>query len=176
MSLEDPLVGIFDKDIQVDLNSLTINIYDSGLLSAYISKMKDELIAQRRDLKRSAFALEESFNKYREKLKKEHSGQEPFRFVFTVYIEDNLPNFQWFKVIVFNSDKPAKLEMLTGNILKQKRMSNVANWERKMYYHICLQIEEMKVRADFISEFEKKLLQLVEPVDKIEMFFRNKVN
>lgn len=55
-------------------------------------------------------------------------------------------------------------------------MSNVANWERQMYYHICLQIEEMKVRADFISEFEKKLLQLVEPVDKIEMFVRNKVN
>lgn len=45
-----------------------------------------------------------------------------------------------------------------------------------MYYHIYLQIEEMKVRADFISEFEKKLLQLVEPVDKIEMFVRNKVN
>ncbi|WP_347362521.1 hypothetical protein [Vibrio vulnificus] len=176
MSLEDPLVGIFDKDIQVDLNSLTTNIHDSVLLSTYISKMKDELIVQRRDLKRSAFSLEESFNNYRDKLKKEHSGQEPFRFVFTVYIEDNLPNFQWFKVIVFNRDKPAKLEMLTGNILKQKRMSNVANWERQMYYHICLQIEEMKVRAGFISEFEKKLLQLVYPVDKIEMFVRNKVN
>ncbi|ELB2804445.1 hypothetical protein QNE90_000081 [Vibrio alginolyticus] len=176
MSLEEPLVGIFDRDIQVDLTNLTINIYDSGLLSAYISKMKDELIAQRRDLKCSAFALEESFKNYREKLKKEHSGQEPFRFVFTVYIEDNLPNFQWFKVIVFNRDKPAKLEMLTGSILKHKRMSNVADWERQMYYHICLQIEEMKVRSDFISEFEKKLLQLVDPVDKIEMFVRNKVN
>lgn len=56
MSLEEPLVGIFDKDIQVDLNSLTINIHDSVLLSTYISKMKDELIVQRRDLKRSAFA------------------------------------------------------------------------------------------------------------------------
>lgn len=51
-------------------------------------------------------------------------------------------------------------------------MSNVADWERQMYYHICLQIEEMKVRSDF----EKKLLQLVAPVDKIEMFVRNKVN
>ncbi|EHY9870368.1 hypothetical protein K9517_003477 [Vibrio vulnificus] len=176
MSLEEPLVGIFDKDIQVDLNSLTINIHDSVLLSTYISKMKDELIVQRRDLKRSAFALEESFNNYRDKLKKEHTGQEPFRFVFTVYIEDNLPNFQWFKVIVFNRDKPAKLEMLTGSILKHKRMSNVADWERQMYYHLCLQIEEMKVRADFISDFEKKLLQLLSPIDKLEMFIQNKVN
>ncbi|HCE2846241.1 TPA: hypothetical protein NKU35_000367 [Vibrio parahaemolyticus] len=176
MSLEDPLVGIFDENIQVNLANLTINIHDSELLSTYISRIKDELIIQRRDLRRSAIALEEAFNNHREILKKEHSGQEPFRFVFTVYFEDNLPSFQWFKVIVFNRDKPPKLEMLTGNILKQKRMSNVADWERQMYYHLCLQIEEMKVRADFISDFEKKLLQILSPIDKIEMFIQNKVN
>ncbi|MEF1154873.1 hypothetical protein [Vibrio parahaemolyticus] len=55
-------------------------------------------------------------------------------------------------------------------------MSNVADWERQMYYHLCLQIEEMKVRADFISDFEKKLLQLLSPIDKLEMFIQNKVN
>ncbi|MEF1154872.1 hypothetical protein [Vibrio parahaemolyticus] len=85
MSLEDPLVGIFDKNIQVNLANLTINIHDSELLSTYISRIKDELIIQRRELRRSAIALEEAFNNHREILKKEHSGQEPFRFVFTVY-------------------------------------------------------------------------------------------